>query len=77
MLAYSLCEVLGWPHPKYLLPLLTPSDLAGWSAYFRIKNQEIKGEGPKPKTYATPDQASEAMRVYGAAVKRQARVHKA
>jgi hypothetical protein len=28
---------LGWPHPDYLLPYLTSSQLSEWEAYRRIK----------------------------------------
>lgn len=32
-----LCETLGYPAPRYLLPLLTPLDRLEWMAYFRIR----------------------------------------
>ena len=31
---FSLCRALGFPHPKYLLPLLELEDLYEWMAYY-------------------------------------------
>jgi hypothetical protein len=36
-LAFALCERLGFPHPRYLLPLLTPQDLIDWQARWELQ----------------------------------------
>lgn len=41
MFAFTLCESLGYPHPDYLLPMLSSKQLAEWETYFLLKNDKI------------------------------------
>ncbi len=35
--AFKLCAVLGWPHPDYLLAVLTPEQFAEWAEFNSIE----------------------------------------
>lgn len=46
MFPFSLCLDLGYPHPDYLLPLLTSRQLAEWEAFYLVTSGRVKPTPP-------------------------------
>ena len=40
-MAFSLCMDLGYPHPDYLLPLLSSKQLSDWEAFYLIQRGQV------------------------------------